>query len=198
MPSRLPGRLVLGRLALAALAGLLGLATLAACTASPPSQRAASIATRFWSGGAGAPGATIDPAQPAAPPAHASAGAYCQILSSTAAAGVDVLHGVGANDPALATTTRAWLADVQAAAPTSLSAQWKLLGQAMLTLVESGSSPGTAKLPSGVAAAQVSAATAAISADAKANCGLDLAGATASAPASTASASASSASSASH
>lgn len=170
-------RLVLA--ALAGLAGLLGLATLAACTAttsSPLTHPATSVATRFWSGGAGAAGSTIDPAHPAATPAHPSAGAYCQILTSSSAAGVNVLQGVAANDPKLATTTRAWLADVQAAAPTPLSAQWKLLGQALLALVSSGASPGAAKLPSGVTAAQVTAASAAISADAKANCGIDLSG----------------------
>jgi hypothetical protein len=96
---------------------------------------------------------------------------YCEILRQTMRAGHSVLAGTDANDPALLTATKAFVADLTAAAPDPVRSQWQVLGPALTDLVGSGGKLGAV---SGVDSRRVSAAATAIAADAKSRCSLNL------------------------
>jgi hypothetical protein len=87
------------------------------------------------------------------------------------AAGKSILPGVTANDPALLSSTRAFLAELQAVAPATVAGSWQVLGPAVITLVESGGDSAAVKK---VDAAAVRKAAGAVAADAKRSCGVDL------------------------
>jgi hypothetical protein len=147
---------------------------------SPPSLTvgnqsfsSALVATRWWSNSANSIGSTLDPQDPEAGAAALSVSPidYCRMLRQTVAAGKSILPGVTANDPALLTSTRAFLAELEAVAPTSVAGSWQVLGRAVITFVESGG--GLAAVKRGDAAA-VRKAASAVAADAKHSCGVDL------------------------
>lgn len=53
-------------------------------------------------------------------------------------AGTSNRPDVTANDPALLTSTRAFTAELEAVAPSSVAGPWQVLGRAVITVVESG------------------------------------------------------------
>jgi hypothetical protein len=130
-------------------------------------------ATRWWSNGAVTEGSTIDPKNPTAARSRLqpSRGEYCAMLKQTVAAGKSILPGATADDPALLTSTKAFVAELEAVAPSSLTGPWKVLGGAVLTLVGSGGD--TAKVK-GIDAAAVRRSATTVAADAKHSCGVDL------------------------
>ena len=158
---------------------------LAACTtggASPSTPSftyggetfsSALVATRWWSNSVHAVGSTIDPGNPAGGTAglSASESQYCTMLQQTVAAGKSILPGVTANDPALLTSTRAFLAELEAVAPATVAGSWQVLGPAVITLVESGGDSAAVKKVDAVA---VRKAASTVAADAKHSCGVDL------------------------
>jgi hypothetical protein len=100
-----------------------------------------------------------------------SATDYCGILRDTLRAGHSILPGAKAGDPALLTATKGFVASITAAAPSAIRGQWQVLGPAVIQLVESG---GMASQMSGVNTRLVAQAGAAIAADAKTRCHLDI------------------------
>ncbi|PZS18461.1 MAG: hypothetical protein DLM57_06285 [Pseudonocardiales bacterium] len=133
------------------------------------------MAVRWWSNTAVKVGSTISAARPdsAAAALHPSQGDYCGMLKQTLAAQNLILSALADSDPALLTSTRAFVAEIEGVASASVSAQWHVLGPAAVAVVKSGGN--TKALPSGDLAA-VSRAGTAITADAQQNCGVDLSG----------------------
>jgi hypothetical protein len=131
------------------------------------------VAVRWWSNSASRAGSLIDPHDPEAAAAHLSASPadYCGMLRQTIAAGRSILPNVTANDPALLTSTKAFIAELEAVAPSGVAGSWKVLGSAVLTFVESG---GDSTKVKGVDAAAVRKAESTVAADAKHSCGVDL------------------------
>jgi hypothetical protein len=142
-------------------------------SAAPQLPSSSLVATRWWSNSAAQAGSTIDPDHPDEAAAHlrTSPADYCGMLRATVAAGRSILPNVTANDPALLTSTKAFVAELEAVAPSSVAGSWKVLGSAVLTLVASGGDPTKVK---GVDAAAVRAAASTVAADAKHSCGVDL------------------------
>jgi hypothetical protein len=137
------------------------------------SYSSALTATRWWSNRANPVGSSLDTVHPEAGAAGLSTSPtdYCGMLRQTVAAGRSILPGVTANDPALLTSTRAFLAELEAVAPAPVAGPWRVLGPAVITLVESGGDSAAVKT---VDAAAVSAAARTVAADAKRSCGVDL------------------------
>jgi hypothetical protein len=135
------------------------------------------VATRWWSNSASPAGTVIDVNRPEAAAAnlHESKADYCGMLRQTVAAGRSILAGVTANDPALVISTKAFVAEIEASAPSSIAGSWQVLGPAVLTLVESGGDTTKVK---GIDAAAVSKAAGTVAADAKHSCGVDLSNST--------------------
>jgi hypothetical protein len=131
------------------------------------------VATRWWSNSAHRVGTLLDTDHPEAGAEGLSASPidYCGMLRQTVAAGKSILPGVTANDPALLTSTRAFLAELEAVAPASIAGSWQVLGPAVITLVESGGDLTSVKR---VDAAAVRKAVSTVAADAKHSCGVDL------------------------
>jgi hypothetical protein len=96
---------------------------------------------------------------------------YCTMLRQTLHAGRSILPGVTAKDPALLASTKAFLADLEAAAPAAVAGPWHVLGHAVITLVASGGDPAKVK---GVDAAAVRRAASTVAAQARHSCGVDL------------------------
>jgi hypothetical protein len=147
-----------------------------AATAAPTGAPATSshlVATRWWSNSAARAGSLINPKDPesAATKLHTSPRDYCGMLRQTLAAGHTILPNVTANDPALLTSTKAFVAELEAVAPSDLAGSWKVLGSAVLTFVQSG---GDSTKVQGIDAAAVRAAASTVAADAKRSCGVDL------------------------
>lgn len=151
--------------------------TPAAATTGVPASVAptssALVATRWWSNSATGAGSLIDPKDPesAAKKLHISPRDYCGMLRQTVAAGHTILPNVTANDPALLTSTKAFVAELEAVAPSDLAGSWKVLGSAVLTFVESG---GDSTKVQGIDAAAVRTAASTVAAEAKRSCGVDL------------------------
>ncbi|HEX3334935.1 MAG TPA: hypothetical protein VHS54_00650 [Jatrophihabitans sp.] len=141
--------------------------------AGAASSSATAVATRWWSNSAARSGTTIDPKNPqaAAGHLHASKADYCAMLNQTVAAGKSILPGVTANDPALLTSTKAFVAEIEAVAPPTVAGAWKELGSAVIALVGSGGDPA---MVNGVDAAAVRQAASTVAADAKRSCRVDL------------------------
>jgi len=131
------------------------------------------VATRWWSNRMNKMGSVLDPKHPEAGAAGLSVSPtdYCGMLRQTVAAGRSILPGVTANDPALLTSTRAFLAELEAVAPDSVAGSWQVLGRAVITFVESGGDSTAVKT---VDAAAVRKAASMVAADAKHSCGVDL------------------------
>jgi hypothetical protein len=142
-------------------------------TAAGQSFSSALVATRWWSNSANALGSKLDSAHPEAGAAglNPSQADYCGMLRQTVAAGKSILPGVTANDPALLTSTQAFLAELEAVAPAPVAGSWQVLGPAVTTFVESGGDSATVKK---VDAAAVRKAAGTVAADAKRSCGVDL------------------------
>lgn len=162
--------------AAAAVAGCTSPATHSAEPSTGPSvasNPSGASAVRWWSNGAVGSGSAVDPANPAAAAAQLSPSAeqYCAMLRQTVAAGKSVLSDVTANDPALLASTKAFIAEIEAVAPPSVAGPWRVLGPAVLTLVDSG---GDSTKVKGIDAAAVRKAATAVAADAKHSCGVDL------------------------
>jgi hypothetical protein len=164
----------------AALCVLLALAPAAAACSSgshhaPRSTSASSklTATRWWSNTAEPVGSTIDPAAPQAAAAklHPSTADYCGMLRQTVAAGRSILPGVTPGDPALTSSTKAFVAEIGRVAPAAMSGPWHVLGGALVAFVASGGN--TAKV-TGVDTGAVARAASAIAADARTGCHVDL------------------------
>lgn len=130
-------------------------------------------AVRWWSNSAVQAGSPIDPARPdaAAGRLHPSPSDYCGMLRQTVAAQHSILPSATGADPAVALSARAFLAEIQSVAPAVLRDPWHTLAGAVTALVASGGDLSKAK---GVDAAAVSRAAAAIAADAKRSCSVDL------------------------
>jgi hypothetical protein len=134
-------------------------------------------ATRWWSNSADSSGSKIDMAHPAAAAGklHPSETEYCAMLEQTVAAQKSILPGVTAKDPALLASAEAFVAEIQAVAPSSVAASWKVLGTAVTAIVSSG---GDLTKVKDLDAAAVQKASTAIAADAKSSCGVNLSSAT--------------------
>jgi hypothetical protein len=167
----------------AACAALALAATAAACsgagtpapapTAVSGSSASSLVATRWWSTSAAQVGSTIDPKNPEALAGklHPSPTQYCGILRQTLAAGHSILPNVTAADPALLTSSRAFVAELEAVAPSQVAGPVKVVGDAVLALVGSGGDPARVK---GIDAAAVRKAASMVAANAKRSCGVDL------------------------
>lgn len=133
-------------------------------------------ATRWWSDAAGTEGSVVDPARAASADKALtpSRDAYCTMLRQTVAAGKSVLPGATASDPALATTTEAFVTELLAVAPPGVSGAWQVLGPVLVSVVKSGGA--LAQLRTQVNATAVSAAVKTVASDAQASCHLQLAG----------------------
>lgn len=128
-------------------------------------------ATRWWSDSAGSSGSTIDLGDPtaAASGVHPSQPEYCGILKATANATKAQLSTMQTKNAASVATLQAFVAELQASAPSEVSGAWKVLGGALLALVNSKAghvSTGTAT------SAQIEAASQAIVRNAEQKCGL--------------------------
>jgi hypothetical protein len=145
-------------------------APIATGTNSAPTPQS-TIATRWWSNGAASDGSTIDPSDPTAAAAKLKPNRdqYCAMLKQTVAAGKSILPGATANDPRLLASTEAFVAELQAVAPSQVSKQWQTLGDVLVQFVKSGGqSSGDAST------AKLTAAATVISTDAKSRCGVDI------------------------
>jgi hypothetical protein len=144
-----------------------------ASSAPSASTSSAAVATRWWSNSATKAGTRIDVKNPqaAARQLHGSKADYCSMLEQTVTAGKSILPNVTANDPALLTSTKAFVAELEAVAPSMVAGAWKVLGGAVVALVSSGGDTTKVK---GIDAAAVSRAAATVAADAKRSCGVDL------------------------
>jgi hypothetical protein len=131
------------------------------------------VATRWWSNSGNAAGSVLDTKHPETGAAGLSTSPtdYCGMLRQTVAAGKSILPGVTANDPALLTSTRAFFAELEAVAPSSVAGPWRVLGAAVITFVESGGDSTAVKKVDAVA---VRKAASTVAADAKRSCGVDL------------------------
>jgi hypothetical protein len=160
-------------------AALVATAAIGGCTsaASKSTERSAPAsgvaATRWWSNSAAQAGSHIDMKDPraAAVKLHGSATDYCSMLRQTVAAGKSILPGVTAKDPALLASTKAFVSEIRAVAPSAVAGPWKVLGEAVIAVVASGGALGEVK---GVDAAAVQTAATTVAADAKRNCHVDL------------------------
>ena len=164
---------------------LIGAATVStACTGGTPApiaaqaseqsqQLARAAAVRWWSNDAVTAGSAIDPTKPDSASGNLSPSEpqYCTMLSQTVAARKSILPTVTANDPALLTSTEAFVAELEQVAPAQVSAAWKVLGPAIVKLVQT-----RGQLPTKAEATALKKATATISAHAKQACGVDIAG----------------------
>ncbi|MDT4958439.1 MAG: hypothetical protein QOD31_2238, partial [Pseudonocardiales bacterium] len=131
------------------------------------------VATRWWSNAAVTAGSKIDPKHPdaAAKDLHPSQADYCGMLKQTLAAGKSILPDITSTDPALLTSAKAFIAEIEKVAPAGITAQWQLVGPAVLSLVKSGGDTGS--LPAVDLGALTKAADA-INTDSLAHCGVDL------------------------
>jgi hypothetical protein len=170
-------RLLTGSCTLAVAAG-----SLVACTSSthrattptgaPTGSTVASV--RWWSNSQVQAGSTIDASKPDAAVAklQPSRTDYCHMLTQTVASGKSPLAGVAATDPKLRSSMTAFIGELQKVAPAAVSSDWKVVGTAVLALVNAG---GKAPKASAVDGAALQKASAAIAADASSSCGVDLA-----------------------
>ena len=153
----------------------------AACASGGGHKQATSTSTgaaataqpvRWWSNSLAVKGSRIDAANPAAVAEHLnpSASGYCAMLQQTLTAGRSIFAGAHAGDAALVTTTDAFLAEISRIAPSSIAGDWATLAPSVEALVAGRSLPAN----SSDQAKRNHAAAAAISADAKRNCGLTL------------------------
>ncbi|MCU1689990.1 MAG: hypothetical protein JWN61_2093 [Pseudonocardiales bacterium] len=147
-------------------------------TAPAPSASATNAAlapgTRWWAVPGAPAGSTVDPGDPrsVAESLTADAQAYCAVLAATAAYGTGLLGaapsqtlapGSGPTAPGDEAVAQAWLAELQALAPTAdLRAAWVVLAAA----VTAGADPA--------AVAQLGPATDLIAGQAAAACGVSL------------------------
>lgn len=131
-------------------------------------------AVRWWSNSGATAGSTIDPRNPAAVATQLAPdrAQYCEMLAQTMQSGKSILSGVSPQDPVLLNSAIAFVTEVQRVAPGSVAGSWRTLGPAILALIAPSSSAAPA---STIDASRTAAATNAIAADAKRNCGLNLA-----------------------
>jgi hypothetical protein len=129
------------------------------------------IATRWWSNSAATDGSTIDPSDPTAAAARLKPNRdqYCTMLKQTVGAGKSILSGATATDPRLLASTEAFVAELQAVAPSEVSSQWKTLGDVLIQFVKTGG-----KSAGNVSTSALTAAAATISTDAKSRCHVDI------------------------
>lgn len=159
-------------------------AVVGGCTSGasrPTGQRASSSgtpgstvqATRWWSNSQAKVGSLIAVDNPlaVARTLHVSQSDYCGMLRQTVDAGRSILPGVTAEDPALLASTRAFIAELQAVAPTPVAGPWHTLGAAVITVV---AARGQLTGLKGVDAKAVQSAADTISLDAKKRCSVDL------------------------
>ncbi len=160
-------------------AGLIAVMASTACSGSQhagsgstPSAPNSTVATRWWSDNAADKGSTISLGDPtaAAGKLHPDRREYCTMLQQTVAAGKSILPGVTRADPRLLASTEAFVSELQQVAPSQVSKQWKLLGDALVEFVKSqGQSLGSVTTQQMAVAAQV------ISTDASQQCHVNVA-----------------------
>jgi len=145
----------------------------AATSGERPTGGTSVVATRWWSNAAGDQGSTVSTTTKVSKSLHPSRTVYCSMLRETMAAGKSVLPGATATSPALATTTQAFVNELQAVAPPAVAGAWHVLGPVLVDVVKSGGA--LANLRTQIDANAVSAAAQTISADAHVGCHLELA-----------------------
>ena len=140
---------------------------------SPSASTSSVAAVRWWSNSGTTAGSAISASNPlaVARTLHPSRTDYCGMLRQTVAAGKTILPGVTATDPALLTSTKAFIGELQHVAPASVAQPWQTLGSAVIALVTSGGGTTGVK---GADAAAVQKASSAIASDAKHSCGIEL------------------------
>jgi hypothetical protein len=160
----------------AVVATLCAAMAVAGCSSHSSSKKpTATPATRWWSNAAVSSGSTIDPGDPSAAAAklHSSRSDYCGMLKSALSNGSAILaSSAGAAGQRQVVVDEAFVAEVEAVAPSEVVPQWQVIGPVILQIARSGSTA----LPSASAAqntANLNAAVA-INNDAKKNCRLDL------------------------
>jgi hypothetical protein len=139
-----------------------------------PTSSSGVVATRWWSNTEVKAGSTIEPGSPdaAVSKLHASRTDYCTMLRQTLAAGKSILPGVTAADPALLISSKAFVGEIQKVAPSAIASSWRVLGTAVIALVESRGD--TTKATKEIDAAAVQKAGSTVASDAKHSCGVDL------------------------
>jgi hypothetical protein len=143
-------------------------------TATGTSSGSTVVAKRWWSNSAVTAGSTIDAAHPksAAAKLHPSRDDYCRMIEQTLAAGKSILPQARASDPAYIESMTAFIGELQKVAPAEITADWRVVGTAVVTLVRSG---GVAPKTGSGDAAAIERATSEVATDAKKNCDVDLA-----------------------
>jgi hypothetical protein len=126
-------------------------------------------ATRWWSNSAVSAGSVIDVQHPQAAAAklHESQQDYCGMLRDTVRADKSIMPGVGATDPTLVASTKAFVSELERVAPSPVARSWQVLGDVVLKLVASGGDLSKVK---GVDQAAVQRAGTAVAAHAKSTC----------------------------
>jgi hypothetical protein len=169
MPVRLPG-VVVAVVAAALLAGCTGGGNSASggITTTVP-DASGPAATRWWSNSAATVGSVIDLKNPQAVAAklHESQTDYCGMLRETVRADKSILPGVGAQDPALVASTKAFVSELERVAPSPFAHSWQILGAVVLKVVASGGDLSKVK---GVDQVAVQQAGTTVAAHAKSTC----------------------------
>ena len=124
-------------------------------------------------GGAGGAASTAKAADAAPVARWWSGGDYCVMLRDTVKAGRSILPGVGATDPARLASTKAFVTDLQHAAPPAVASAWRVLGPAVVGIVASGGHLDHVK---GIDPAAVQRAATTIATHARSACHVDVSG----------------------
>jgi hypothetical protein len=142
-------------------------------TATANSSDSKLVAKRWWSNSAVKAGSTIDAANPksAAAKLHPSRDDYCRMIRQTLAVGKTILPHASASDPAYIESMTAFIGELQRVAPTEITAEWQVVGTAVVTLVRSG---GAAPKTASADGAAIEKAASVVATDANKNCNVDL------------------------
>jgi hypothetical protein len=138
-----------------------------------PSTTANAAPTRWWSNSAVQVGSPIDPANPGAAAAklHPSQADYCGMLKQTVKAGKSLITSAQMADSPVRIGIEAFVPEISEVAPSSVEAQWRVLGPVVLAAANAGTLPSTG---AGAPTTQALQAVSIVAADAKSHCGLDL------------------------
>jgi hypothetical protein len=131
--------------------------------------------SRWWSTSESEVGSTVEAgdADDATKVLAPDRGAYCQALADTMAAGNSIFPAdIDVGSPAYLGAVTTFVREMQAMAPGEVSAQWRVLGDTILAVVESEGDATRLVLPDGVTAESVQAASDAVGANAQEACGL--------------------------
>ena len=132
---------------------------------------------RWWSTAESEVGSSVevDDAEDATTVLEPDRGAYCQALDDTMAAGTGIFPtNVDVTSTAYTGAVTTFVREMQAMAPEEVAADWQVLGDMILALVESGGDAAALVLPDGATAESVQSASDAIGAHAEESCGLSI------------------------